>query len=530
MLRSRLPTVAAAAAAGASLRHLSFAPSFVSNAPSIGPDTIPDDAAAAKQHSKNRLTALERVLLFCDEGTFRERDAQAQHFCTDFGMSGKRPAGDGVVSGTGLVNGRPTYMFSQDFQVFGGGLSGANAKKICKIMDEAVKVGAPVIGFNDSGGARIQEGVDSLGGYADIFLRNTLSSGVVPQISVIMGPCAGGAVYSPAITDFTFMVDQTSCMFVTGPNVLKAVTKQDVTKDQLGGPQVHASKSGVSAGTFANDIVALAQLRKFLNYLPQSNRDQVPLVSTHDSRNRNVDSLLTVVPKDNTEAYDIRDVIAPVVDVGSFFEVHEMWARNIVVGFARLEGRTVAVIANQPRFQAGVLDSESSTKAARFVRFADAFNIPILTFVDVPGFIPSLGAEHGGIIRHGAKLLYAYAEATVPKVTVITRKAYGGAYDVMSSKHLRGDVNYAWPTAEIAVMGAKGACEILHARASPAELEKHVKEYEDKFCTPAEAAKRGFIDAVISPAQTRLRICEDFERLRGKQLTNPWRKHGNIPL
>lgn len=488
------------------------------------------EKATAKQHSKNRLTAMERVNLFVDEGSFRERDAEVVHDCTLFGMDKQLVRGDGVITGAGTVNGRPVFVFSQDFQVFGGGLSAANAKKICKVMDEAAAVGAPVIGFNDSGGARIQEGVASLGGYADIFLRNTLQSGVIPQISVVMGPCAGGAVYSPAITDFTFMVDQTSCMFVTGPSVLKSVTGQDVTKDQLGGPKVHGSKSGVSAGTFANDVVALAQLRRFVNYLPLSNKDKAPVVPTTDSRNRNVDSLMTVVPKDAMEAYDIRDAVNPVIDMGSYFELQPDFAKNIVTAFGRVEGRTVAIIANQPKIQAGVLDSDASCKAARFVRFADAFNIPILTFVDVPGFIPSLQQEHGGIIRHGAKLLYAYAEATVPKVTIITRKAYGGAYDVMSSKHLRGDVNYAWPTAEIAVMGASGAVAILQKGASAEKLAEETKNYEKTFCTPQEAAKRGFVDAVIKPSETRKRVCEDLQRLQNKNISNPWRKHGNIPL
>lgn len=492
--------------------------------------TKPQLSPAEKQHKQGRLTALERVKLFCDPGSFRERDALVVHNCTDFGMEKKHIPGDGFLTGTGTVNGRPVYLFSQDFQVFGGSLSGANAQKICKVMDEAARVGAPLIGFNDSGGARIQEGVASLGGYADIFLRNTIFSGVIPQISVVMGPCAGGAVYSPAITDFTFMVEGTSYMFVTGPDVVKTVTNENVTKDQLGGPLVHATKSGVSAGTFANDVVALAQLRRFMNYLPLSNRDTAPIVPTADTRDRDVSALNTVIPKDPLEAYDIRDVIGPVFDQMSFFEVQPQFAKNIVCGFARMEGRTVAIIANQPKFQAGVLDIDASVKAARFVRFADAFNIPIVTFVDVPGFLPGTAQEFGGIIRNGAKLLYAFAEATVPKITVITRKAYGGAYDVMSSKHIRGDSNYAWPTAEIAVMGAKGACEIIHRGSDEAKLAQLTKEYEAKFCTPLEAAKRGFIDAVISPAETRVRIAEDLQRLSRKQLANPWRKHGNIPL
>jgi propionyl-CoA carboxylase beta chain len=511
---------ASASAASTGFRFAASAPA--AKKPQLSP--------ADKQHKNGRLTAMERVNLFCDTNSFRERDALVEHNCYDFGMQSKRQPGDGFVTGTGTVNGRPVYVFSHDFQVFGGSLSAANAQKICKIMDEAERVGCPVIGFNDSGGARIQEGVNSLAGYADIFLRNTLCSGVIPQISVIMGPCAGGAVYSPAITDFTFMVDQTSFMFVTGPDVVKSVTNETVTKDELGGPLVHAAKSGVSSGTFANDIVALAQLRRFYNYLPLNNRDSAPYVPNGDVRDRDMSCLNTVIPKDALESYDIRDVVVPTFDQDTFFEIQPQYAKNIVCGFARMEGRTVAIIANQPKHNAGVLDIDASTKAARFVRFADAFNIPIVTFVDVPGFLPGTAQEFGGIIRHGAKLLYAYAEATVPKITVITRKAYGGAYDVMSSKHIRADVNYAWPTAEIAVMGAKGACEILYRGSSAEELMARTKEYENKFCTPHEAAKKGFVDAVIAPSETRLRIAEDLQRLRTKKVTNPWRKHGNIPL
>jgi len=487
-------------------------------------------SAAEKQHKNGRLTAMERIELFCDPGSFRERDALVEHNCTDFGMEKKKIPGDGFITGAGKVHGRPVYVFSHDFQAFGGSLSASNAQKICKLMDEAERVGVPVVGFNDSGGARIQEGVNSLAGYADIFLRNTLSSGVIPQLSVVMGPCAGGAVYSPAITDFTFMVDKTSFMFVTGPDVVKSVTNENVTKDELGGPQVHATKSGVSAGTFPNDVVAMAQLRRFYSYLPLSNRASLPYVPTSDVRDRDVTCLNTVVPKDALESYDIRDVIVPTFDNDSFFEVQPQFAKNIVCGFARMEGKTVAIIANQPKHNAGVLDIDSSSKAARFVRFADCFNIPIVTFVDVPGFLPGTYQEFGGIIRHGAKLLYAYCEATVPKVTVITRKAYGGAYDVMSSKHIRGDVNYAWPTAEIAVMGAKGACEILHRGSSAEKLAALTKDYEAKFCTPHEAAKKGFVDAVIKPEETRKRIAEDLERLATKKVSNPWKKHGNIPL
>jgi propionyl-CoA carboxylase beta chain len=492
--------------------------------------TYKPTAAEEKRHAKERLTAMERVQLFCDPGTFRERDALVEHECHMFGMEKKKVAGDGFITGTGKVFGRPVFLFSHDFTVMGGSLSGTNAAKVVKIMDEAAKIGVPLIGFNDSGGARIQEGVGSLAGYADIFLRNTLSSGVIPQISVIMGPCAGGAVYSPAITDFTFMVDNSSYMFVTGPEVVSAVGGKLVTKEELGGPRVHASKSGVSAGTFPNDIIALAQLRRLYSYLPLSNRDSAPIVPTSDSRHRDVSSLKTVVPLDVKEAYDMRDAIFPVVDLHSFFEIQPQFAKNILCGFARVEGRTVCVIANQPKVQAGVLDIDSSVKAARMVRFADAFNIPILTFVDVPGFLPGVQQEYGGIIRHGAKLLYAYAEATVPKITVITRKAYGGAYDVMSSKHLRGDCNYAWPRAEIAVMGAPGAVKLLYSKETPEQQAERVREYEKAFCTPLSAARKGFVDAVIDPSETRLRVCEDLERLSRKQLRNPWKKHGNIPL
>eukprot|EP00331_Platyophrya_macrostoma_P010426 CAMPEP_0176414848 /NCGR_PEP_ID=MMETSP0127-20121128/5487_1 /TAXON_ID=938130 /ORGANISM="Platyophrya macrostoma, Strain WH" /LENGTH=515 /DNA_ID=CAMNT_0017794795 /DNA_START=89 /DNA_END=1636 /DNA_ORIENTATION=- len=515
------------------MRRLAFGASGITRsvAPAIAalqnPNYLKDQA---KRHSQKKLTALERVLLFCDENSFRERDALVEHTCTQFGMAHKKTPGDGFLTGTGLVFGRPVYLFSHDFMFMGGSLSASNAAKVVKIMDEAAKVGAPVIGFNDSGGARIQEGVDSLGGYADIFLRNAMFSGVIPQISVIMGPCAGGAVYSPAITDFTFMVEESAHMFVTGPEVVKAVGGKSVTKAELGGAHIHEMKSGVSAGTFANDLVAIAQLRKFLTYLPSSNRDAAPIVPTEDVRERDVDSLNTVVPIDPKEAYDIREVINTVTDLGSFFELQAQFAKNIVCGFARMEGRTVCIIANQPRHNAGALDIDASVKAARVVRFADAFNIPIITFVDVPGFQPGVAQEYGGIIRHGAKLLYAYAEATVPKLTVITRKAYGGAYDVMSSKHLRGDVNYAWPRAEIAVMGAAGAVGLLHRTADAEALKAATEEYERNFCTPLTAARKGFVDAVISPSETRLRLCEDLKRLERKQLANPWRKHGNIPL
>lgn len=504
--------------------------SFIFNscrASSTAPEWTPGQL---KRHAIHRFTALERVELLCDPNTFRERDALVEHDCHLFGMDKKKVPGDGCITGVGEVHGRPIYLFSHDALFLSASLSGANARKICKIMDEASKVGAPVIGINDSGGARIQEGVDSLGGYADIFLRNTMFSGVIPQISLIMGSCAGGAVYSPAITDFTFMVDQTSHMFVTGPDVVAAVGGGNVTKEELGGAAVHASKSGVSAGTFPNEMVAIAQLRRFLGYLPQSNRDKPPVVASSDTRDRPVTGLATVIPKDTREGYDIRDVINPMVDMQSFFEIQPKYAKNIVCGLCRMEGRTVAIVANQPRFNAGALDIDASVKAARLVRFADAFNIPIMTFVDVPGFQPGVAQEYGGIIRHGAKLLYAYAEATVPKITIITRKAYGGAYDVMSSKHLRGDINYAWPSSEIAVMGAAGACKLLYRRSSPEELAMRTKEYEEEFCSPMTAARKGFVDAVIDPIQTRRLVCEDLERLASKDLKNPWRKHGNIPL
>ena len=484
----------------------------------------------SKRHAAQRLTAMERVALLCDEGTFRERDALVEHTCTLFGMEKKKVPGDGFITGVGSVHGRPVYLFSHDALFMGGSLSGANAKKVCKIMDEAATVGAPLIGINDSGGARIQEGVDSLAGYADIFLRNTIFSGVIPQISLIMGPCAGGAVYSPAITDFTFMVENSSYMFVTGPDIVAAVGGKQLTKEELGGATVHATKSGVSSLTFPNEIVAIAQLRRFLSYLPQNNKEKSPVVPCEDSRSRPVDGLNSVVPLDAKESYDIRDAILPILDLGSFFEVQTTYAKNIVCGFGRMEGRSVCIIANQPKYNSGALDIDASVKAARVVRFADAFNIPIITFVDVPGFQPGTAQEFGGIIRHGAKLLYAFAEATVPKLTVITRKAYGGAYDVMSSKHLRGDVNYAWPSAEIAVMGAEGACRLLHRKLSTREFAQKLAEYESEFCTPLTAARKGFIDAVIDPKETRLRLCEDLERLQSKQLVNPWRKHGNIPL
>jgi propionyl-CoA carboxylase beta chain len=455
-----------------------------------------------------------------------------KHRCHDFDMMKEPPVtGDGVVTGSGRINGRPVYVFSQDFTVFGGALSQTHAEKICKIMDHAVRNGVPVIGLNDSGGARIQEGVASLAGYADIFQRNVEASGVVPQLSVIMGPCAGGAVYSPAITDFTFMVDQTSFLFVTGPEVVKTVTNEQVTFEELGGAKVHAGRSGVAHGVFQNDIHAMQQLRRFYDFLPLSNTSPVPeLESVSDSTTRRVPSLDTVVPSSPLLPYDIKDVIDKVVDNADFFELQPAFAKNIVVGLARMAGRTVGIVGNQPKEASGVLDIDASVKAARFVRFCDSFNIPLITFVDVPGFLPGTKQEHGGIIRHGAKLLYAYAEATVPKITVITRKAYGGAYDVMASKHLKADINYAWPTAEVAVMGAKGAVAIMHKKASAEELAQAEAEYTRKLCNPLPAAERGFIDDIIAPRDTRFRVCEDLFMLQSKKDVRPWRKHGNIPL
>lgn len=480
------------------------------------------------QHNSGKLTARERINLLLDEGSFREYDQFVEHSCVDFGMEHNKIPGDGVVTGFGTINGRLTYVFSQDFTVFGGSLSKMYASKICKIMDKAMTVGAPVIGLNDSGGARIQEGVDSLAGYADIFQRNVDASGVVPQISVIMGPCAGGAVYSPAITDFTFMVRDSSYMFVTGPDVIKTVTKEDVTKEELGGAKTHTHKSGVASLAFDNDIDALARVREFFDYLPLSNREKPPVRQTTDDPKRSVPALDLIIPSDSNIAYDMKEVIRKVVDNGNFFEVQPDYAPNIVIGFGRLNGRTVSVVANQPFSASGVLDINSSVKGARWVRFCDAFNIPLITFVDVPGFLPGVQQEHNGIIRHGAKLLYAYAEASVPKLTVITRKAYGGAYDVMSSKHLRGDVNYAWPTAEIAVMGAKGAVEIIFK--NDKDIQQREKEYVSRFANPLTAASKGYLDDVIKPSDTRRRLIEDLEILQTKKFNNPEKKHGNIPL
>ena len=484
------------------------------------------------QHARGKLTARERIELLLDEGSFEEFDMFVAHRCTDFGMEEDRPAGDGVVTGWGTINGRMVYVFSQDFTVFGGSLSETHAQKICKIMDMALQNGAPVIGINDSGGARIQEGVASLAGYAEVFQRNVMASGVVPQISLIMGPCAGGAVYSPAMTDFIFMVKDTSYMFVTGPDVVKTVTNEVVTAEELGGASTHTRKSSVADGAFENDVEALYEVRRLFDFLPMSNRDRAPTRPFFDDPARIEESLDTLIPDNPNQPYDMKELIQKVADEGDFFEVQKDFAANIIIGFIRIEGQTVGVVANQPMVLAGCLDIDSSRKAARFVRFCDAFEIPILTLVDVPGFLPGTSQEYGGVIKHGAKLLFAYGEATVPKVTVITRKAYGGAYDVMSSKHLRGDFNYAWPTAEIAVMGAKGAVEILY-RSEMADREKiaqRTKDYEDRFANPFVAAEKGFIDEVIQPRSTRRRVARAFASLRNKRQTNPWKKHDNIPL
>ncbi|KAI9142250.1 carboxyl transferase [Paraphysoderma sedebokerense] len=509
------------------------------------------------QHAKGKLTARERIALLLDPNTFHEYDAFVEHNCHDFGMEKNKSAGDGVVTGYGKINGRLVYVFSQDFTVLGGSLSKTNAQKICKIMDKAMLVGAPVIGLNDSGGARIQEGVDSLAGYADIFQRNVSASGVIPQISLIMGPCAGGAVYSPALTDFTFMVRDTSHLFVTGPDVVKAVTNEEVTFEELGGARIHTSKSGVAHAAYANDIEALEKMREFVSFLPSSNKDPVPVRKTEDSPVRLDPALDTFVPHEGTQAYNMQTVITRILDDGHFFEIMPDYAKNMLIGFGRLNGKTVSIVANQPMVSSGVLDINASVKAARWVRFCDAFNIPVITFVDVPGFLPGTAQEHNGIIRHGAKLLYAYAEATVPKVTIITRKAYGGAYDVMASKHLRGDVNVsfqlllhpyspciitkinrlltlnyfgqlAWPTAEIAVMGAKGAVEIIFRQQKDRAAAE--ASYISKFANPLPAAQKGFLDDIIAPSETRKRIIEELQVLEKKDLKNPWKKHGNVPL
>jgi propionyl-CoA carboxylase beta chain len=486
----------------------------------------------AAQHAKGKLTARERIEVLLDEDSFEEWDMFVEHRCTDFGMQDNKIPGDGVVTGYGMINGRLVFVYSQDFTVFGGALSEAHAEKICKIMDQAMKVGAPVIGLNDSGGARIQEGVASLGGYAEVFQRNVLASGVIPQISLIMGPSAGGAVYSPAMTDFIFMVKDSSYMFVTGPEVVKTVTHEEVTAEDLGGAITHTTKSGVADLAFENDVEALLMLRRLYNYLPLSNREKAPVRPTGDPADRVENSLDTLVPDNPNKAYDMHELIGKVVDDGDFFEIQPEYAKNIIIGFARMDGQTVGIVANQPLVLAGCLDIKSSIKAARFVRFCDAFNIPVITFVDVPGFMPGTSQEYGGITKHGAKLLYAYAECTVPKITVITRKAYGGAYDVMASKHLRGDVNFAWPDAEIAVMGAKGAVEIIFRedKNNPEKLAAKEAEYRERFANPFVAAKRGYIDDVILPHNTRKRICRSLVMLKDKQVTNPWRKHGNIPL
>ena len=490
----------------------------------------------AKQHSAGKLTARERIELLLEKGTFVEIDKFVTHKCYDFGMEKQRPLGDGVVTGYGLIGNRTVFVFAQDFTVFGGSLSETYARKICKIMDLAMEVGAPVIGLNDSGGARIQEGVRSLAGYADIFLRNSLASGVIPQISAIMGPCAGGAVYSPALTDFIFMVKESSYMFITGPDVVKSVTQEDVTKNDLGGPEIHTSRSGVAHFSADNDIDCILKIRELMSFLPNNNMAEPPFVPTTDSPNRVDPALDLLIPTNPNQPYDIKELIISVADDENFMEVQEDYAKNIVTGYIRLNGKSIGVVANQPAALAGTLDINASVKAARFVRFCDAFNIPILTLVDVPGFLPGINQEYDGIIRHGAKLLYAYCEATVPKVTVITRKAYGGAYDVMSSKHIRGDLNYAYPTAEIAVMGADGAVNILfrkeitEAKNQEAKRKEFQEDYREKFANPYRAAELGYIDEVIEPSVTRQRLIRSFELLANKRQSNPPKKHSNLPL
>ncbi|GJQ15487.1 hypothetical protein GpartN1_g7278.t1 [Galdieria partita] len=498
---------------------------------------VTDPKAAARQHERGKLTARERLQVLLDPGTFREYDSLVTHRCEQFGMQDNRISGDGVVTGHGKINGRHVCVFAQDFLVVGGTLSQTHAQKICKVLDRAVDAGVPVIGLNDSGGARIQEGVDALAGYAEVFKRNVLTSGVVPQISVIMGPCAGGAVYSPALTDFVFMVNETSHMFLTGPDVVRSVTQEQVTQEELGGASIHTSRSGVAHVLSNNDIEALSQVRTLISYLPSSWRDIAPTfrpVET-DSPTREDPFLDRIVPADPNSPYDMHQVIYRIVDSGEFFEIHKHFAPNILVGFSRMNGQTVGIVGNNPASLAGVLDINASVKAARFVRFCDAFSIPIITFVDVPGFLPGTAQEYGGIIRHGAKLLYAYAEATVPKITVITRKAYGGAYCVMSSKQLRGDTNYAWPSAEVAVMGAKGAVGIIFRGLTEEQLQKQVEDYEREFLSPMVSARRGYIDEIIRPSTTRKRICEDLVLLANKDESTvreatPQKKHGNIPL
>ena len=487
-----------------------------------------------RQHREGKMSARERVEFLLDEGTFEETDKLVTHRATDFGMAEQKVYGDGFITGYGRIEGRLVFVFAQDFTVFGGSLSEANAGKICKIMDLAMRVGAPVIGLNDSGGARIQEGVMSLAGYADIFLRNTLASGVIPQISAIMGPCAGGAVYSPAITDFILMVDKTAYMFVTGPDVIKTVTHEEVTKEQLGGAGTHNETSGVAHFEAHDDAECLSMVRELLSFIPSNNLDDPPRRPCSDPIDRADEALDKIVPPQSNQPYDIKEVISAVVDDAYFFEVQEHFAKNIVVGFARLNGRSIGIVANQPAFLAGTLDINASVKGARFVRFCDAFNIPLITFEDVPGFLPGTNQEYGGIIKHGAKLLYAFAEATVPKITIITRKAYGGAYCVMASKHIRTDVNYAWPTAEIAVMGPEGAVNIVYKRelekAKEKEREKKIEEFRERFANPYVAAERGYVDAVILPRETRKRVIQALEMLDGKRDKNPPKKHGNIPL
>ena len=484
------------------------------------------------QHSRGKLTARERLEILYDPGTFEEWDRFVDHRCHDFGLDKQKPLGDGVITGYGKVNGRAVFAFSQDFTVFGGSLSETNAQKICKIMDKAMETGLPIIGLCDSGGARIQEGVASLGGYAEVFKRNTIASGVIPQISIIMGPCAGGAVYSPAMTDFVAMVESTSYMFVTGPDVVKTVTNEIVTSEDLGGAKIHNSISGVANLSFPNDYVAIYEIRRLLGFLPSSNRDQSPQITTNDPIQRDDSSLDRLIPENTNQPYDMKEVILKIIDNREFFEIHPLWAENIVVGFGRIDGKTVGIVGNQPMVLAGCLDINSSRKAARFVRFCDCFNIPIITFVDVPGFLPGIDQEMNGIISHGSKLLFAYAEATVPKITIITRKAYGGAYDVMSSKHIRGDLNYAWPTAEIAVMGLKGAVEVIFRseKDNPSKIAELTEKYREKFANPYVAASYGYLDDVIMPHQTREKIAKSLEMLKNKSIINPWKKHDNIPL
>ncbi|ASP33136.1 acyl-CoA carboxylase subunit beta [Labrenzia sp. VG12] len=484
------------------------------------------------QHGKGKLTARERIEVLLDEGSFEEFDMFKQHRCTDFGMEDQHIPGDGVVTGWGTVNGRTIYVFSKDFTVFGGSLSETHAEKITKLQDMALQNRAPIIGLFDAGGARIQEGVAALGGYGEVFQRNVLASGVIPQISLIMGPCAGGDVYSPAMTDFIFMVRDTSYMFVTGPDVVKTVTNETVTAEELGGASIHTTKSSIADGAFDNDVEALQEMRRLIDFLPMNNQANLPELTNYDDPDRIDTSLDTLIPDNPNKPYDMKELVLKTVDEGDFYEIQGSFAGNILTGFGRIEGRTVGIVANQPMVLAGVLDSDASRKAARFVRFCDCFGIPIVTFVDVPGFLPGTAQEYGGLIKHGAKLLFAYAEATVPKITVITRKAYGGAYDVMSSKHIRGDINYAWPSAEIAVMGAKGAVEILYRSelGDPDKIAQRTKDYEDRFANPFVAAERGYIDDVIRPHSTRRRVAKALALLRSKQAETPWKKHDNIPL